>query len=302
MRILLPVDGSSYSRYAAEFIASRTSMIGKKPAVEAFYVAAPRGRVVTEIWNTDVYDSWIKAGAEKAFVMVRSPLGIKGIKVEEKCVVGAPAEEIVKEIGAYKPDLVVMGAQGKTNVKKLFMGSVTNAVLAGCDTPVLLVREKPAPAQDALRVGIAVDGSEYSLKAIEWIGKNRELFGNKADFEVLSAVEDFYADLMTAANDAPTVSMEDAEKYEQQEFEYATARAIPALQDIGVQPRAVRLVGNPGDAIARYANKEKLDLVVMGSHGFTNFKSAVLGSVATRVAAGVPDSDHPLMSFWCCFI
>lgn len=51
MRILLPVDGSSYSRYAAEFIASRTSMIGKKPAVEAFYVAAPRGRVVTEIWN-----------------------------------------------------------------------------------------------------------------------------------------------------------------------------------------------------------------------------------------------------------
>ena len=52
MRILLPVDGSSYSRYAAEFIASRTSMIGKKPAVEAFYVAAPRGRVVTEIWNT----------------------------------------------------------------------------------------------------------------------------------------------------------------------------------------------------------------------------------------------------------
>lgn len=70
MRILLPVDGSSYSRYAAEFIASRTSMIGKKPAVEAFYVAAPRGRVVTEIWNTDVYDSWIKAGAEKAFVMV----------------------------------------------------------------------------------------------------------------------------------------------------------------------------------------------------------------------------------------
>ena len=187
-----------------------------------------------------------------------------------------------------------MGAQGKTNVKKLFMGSVTNAVLAGCDTPVLLVREKPAPAQDALRVGIAVDGSEYGLKAIEWIGKNRELFGNKADFEVLSAVEDFYADLMTAANDcdAPTVSMEDAEKYEQQEFEYATASAIPALQDIGIQPRAVRLVGNPGDAIARYANKEKLDLVVMGSHGFTNFKSAVLGSVATRVAA---EAECPIL-------
>ena len=111
---------------------------------------------------------------------------------------------------------------------------------------------------------------------------------------VLSAVEDFYADLMTAVNDcdAPTVSMEDAEKYEQQEFEYATARAIPALQDIGVQPRAVRLVGNPGDAIARYANKEKLDLVVMGSHGFTNFKSAVLGSVATRVAA---EAECPIL-------
>ena len=54
----------------------------------------------------------------------------------------------------------------------------------------------------------------------------------------------------------------------------------------------MRLVGNPGDAIARYANKEKLDLVVMGSHGFTNFKSAVLGSVATRVAA---EAECPIL-------
>ena len=44
------------------------------------------------------------------------------------------------------------------------------------------------------------------------------------------------------------------------------------------------LVGEAGKEIAAYA-KKKLALVVMGSHGYGRFKSAVMGSTAMRVAS-----------------
>jgi nucleotide-binding universal stress UspA family protein len=40
-----------------------------------------------------------------------------------------------------------------------------------------------------------------------------------------------------------------------------------------------------GAAIAAYARRRRLDVLVMGSHGRGAFKSLVLGSVAMRVAA-----------------
>jgi nucleotide-binding universal stress UspA family protein len=47
---------------------------------------------------------------------------------------------------------------------------------------------------------------------------------------------------------------------------------------------AVCLTGPAGDEIAAYA-KKRLDLLVMGSHGYGAVKAAVLGSVTQRVAA-----------------
>ncbi len=49
-----------------------------------------------------------------------------------------------------------------------------------------------------------------------------------------------------------------------------------------IPPRAGRAVGAE---IARAAEAERLDILVMGSHGRGAFTSALLGSVAWRVAA-----------------
>ncbi|MGE5714465.1 MAG: universal stress protein, partial [Betaproteobacteria bacterium] len=41
MKILLPVDGSEYSRAAVEFVASRTTLIGTEPQVDVINVQLP---------------------------------------------------------------------------------------------------------------------------------------------------------------------------------------------------------------------------------------------------------------------
>ena len=41
MKILVPIDGSSYSDNSLEFVASRATLLGKNPEIELLVVLAP---------------------------------------------------------------------------------------------------------------------------------------------------------------------------------------------------------------------------------------------------------------------
>ena len=83
----------------------------------------------------------------------------------------------------------------------------------------------------------------------------------------------------------PAYSAQEIEAIERQAFAKA-ADPVKALFDAaGVAVATVCLSGAAGDEIAAFARKKKLDLLVMGSHGYGAIKAAVLGSVAQRVAA-----------------
>ena len=64
----------------------------------------------------------------------------------------------------------------------------------------------------------------------------------------------------------------------------SAARAM--LAEAGVEASEVMLVGaNPAACLADWVQRERIDLLVMGSHGTGVMKAAVLGSVATGVGA-----------------
>ena len=75
-------------------------------------------------------------------------------------------------------------------------------------------------------------------------------------------------------------------------FDSALGPVRKLFEKAGVTAAEVCLAGNPGDELAAFAKKKKLDVLVMGSHGYGAFKAAVMGSVATRVAA---TSEVPLL-------
>jgi nucleotide-binding universal stress UspA family protein len=52
----------------------------------------------------------------------------------------------------------------------------------------------------------------------------------------------------------------------------------------------VLLEGDPAEEIIRYAMEERMDLIVMGTHGRTGLMRMLLGSVADKVLRGAPCS------------
>lgn len=82
--------------------------------------------------------------------------------------------------------------------------------------------------------------------------------------------------------------------------QYAIDSAEAHLQDIadrlardGVTARGVVVIGAPVDEINHAVERERADLIVMGTHGRTGFRHLVAGSVAERV---VRSSKVPVLT------
>lgn len=107
-----------------------------------------------------------------------------GIVAEGCVLVGEPAREIVHYAFTAAADAIVLGTHGRSGFKRLFMGSVAEAVLRTASCPVMVVREKarvvnpPEPS----RIG---DGDQpvFSVRLVQLEpGDFERLYGEIASF------------------------------------------------------------------------------------------------------------------------
>ncbi len=285
MKILVAIDGSAFSLAAVDFIASRRTLLGAAPDLELFNVQAPIPAHAARAVGKKALAAYFRDEADQALHPARARLKRAGIFARSEYRVGQAAEEIAQraedEAGA---------------VAGLVLGSVTNSVLARSKRPVLAVRAGNAARtpDDSLRVGVAVDGSKYSRIAVRYVLRHRALFGAVPNFFLLNVVPDFSLAAMPdlAGVSIPAFTPEQVEALQARAFDSVMAPMRKLLAVAKVRAEEVRLVGNPGDKIAAAGKKRKLDLLVLGSHGRGAFRRAVMGSVATRVAA---HSEMPLL-------
>jgi nucleotide-binding universal stress UspA family protein len=73
------------------------------------------------------------------------------LDVHERIVYGHPGQQIVEVAAQERPDLVVMGVQGRGALDLLMFGSTTHYVLRHASTPVLTVRPEPKDQQTEIR-------------------------------------------------------------------------------------------------------------------------------------------------------
>ena len=295
MKILFPVNDSTPSRAAAEFVAGHPTLLGSDPKIVLIHVLWPLSTQAVRAIGAAKARSIYRNDADIALKPVQKRLAEAGTKAPARIALGAAGECIAAAADKIKADLIVMGARGLGAFKGMLFGSVTNAVLARSKVPMLVVREARRPLRgQSPHVGIAVDGSKFGNAAVRYVLKHRELFGAAPNFTLIHVAPDFVMPVVGGLGGAaaPVWSEYELKAIQDKACAQALVPACEKLKAAGVNFEQARLVGAAGDRIAEYAKKHKLDLLVLGSHGYGAFKGAVLGSVVTRVAVRC---DTPLL-------
>lgn len=130
-----------------------------------------------------------------------------------------------------------------------------------------------------MKILIPIDDSRLSQAAIEFVAGRSTLIGTAPEVRLVNAQWPISAQAERMIGRAATrdIYRERGEKIARPALALLKRAALDA--SFGV------VVGSPAEAIAQEANRSGVDLIVMGSHGRSEFKQALLGSVAYGVLA-----------------
>lgn len=140
MKILLLVDGSTFTEHMLEYVAKHANLLGSTSEFTAFTVVAPIPAHAASFLARDVLEDYYHSEAEKVLAGVREFAGCHGLSIATQYAVGHVAPTIAAQVKAHPPDVIVMGSHGHSALTNVVLGSVATGVLAHCDTPVLIVR------------------------------------------------------------------------------------------------------------------------------------------------------------------
>jgi nucleotide-binding universal stress UspA family protein len=138
MKILLAVDGSTYTRKMLEFVAAQP-LFDERHEYTLLNAQAPLPGHASAAVGGDATRTYHEEEAQQVLAPALARLRERGFRVTGEWRKGPAADTIARcaEEGGY--DLIVMGTHGHGALSRLVMGSVTTQVLARCTVPVLVV-------------------------------------------------------------------------------------------------------------------------------------------------------------------
>jgi len=135
---------------------------------------------------------------------------------------------------------------------------------------------------------VCSDGSERSLTAAEIAADMAKM--HRAQLTVLHVCQ--VPSTETPFPGAPSLSGPAVDAYVRDMHTAVLRRTLPLIKESGVCCDVLEEVGNPADVIARVANQQGFDLIILGSRGISNDKAEKLGSVCHRV---IHDASCPVL-------
>jgi nucleotide-binding universal stress UspA family protein len=175
-KVLIPLDGSALSRQIAPYVqrlfrpadcALMLLRVTERPSgrtanpprpisltwTEPFYAAgqdialAQHPTYASQVWEN------VRSTAEQDLRHAARALIDAGYPVSLLVRCGDPAQLIVEVAASERVDLVAMATHGRTGLRRLVLGSVTEAVLRELSVPLLLVRPFERAMNDRAAAG-----------------------------------------------------------------------------------------------------------------------------------------------------
>ncbi|MFA9418438.1 universal stress protein [Natrinema sp. HArc-T2] len=199
---------------------------------------------------------------------------------------GTPFRRIDDYVDTAEIDVIAMGTKGRTGLKRVVLGSVTENVLRTVDVPVLAV--PPAAVDGSLtpenteNVLLPTDGSEGAAAAVDWGVHLADVFD-----AMVHALYSADTSRLTMGTEPSTI-LSELEQTGETALEAVRERARAS----GVSVTGTVANGPPARVILDYADDKAVDLIVIGTHGRSGLERHLLGSVTENAVRG---ADVPVV-------
>lgn len=140
MKILVAVDGSSYTKRMLAYLAAHDEWLGahhRYTVLTAVPAVPPRA---ARVLDRKILQDHYHEEAERVLAPIRKFFAKQGLQADCTYKVGPAADVVSAAAKAGKFDLLLMGSHGHGAMAGLVLGSVTTRVLAATDVPLLIVR------------------------------------------------------------------------------------------------------------------------------------------------------------------
>jgi nucleotide-binding universal stress UspA family protein len=250
---------------------------------------------------TSSYEEWERIFEERSVENTAQAMArfgeIAGAQTEmtAKTLKGDPKIAILDEAERWGADLIVVGAHGYNALERLWLGSVSRAVASHAKCSVEIGRRRKAQGAEgkAMRILLAVDGSEFGDAAVEEIANRAWPPGSEVHAISVIHLPFTPAPETWALPDSYYFQLEKAGR---ELAGSAINRAVSRLRDSNTERETPltltsdAIVGRPAESIIETAKKWGADLVALGSHGYSGFTRFLLGSISYAVASRAPCS------------
>ena len=285
--ILVPTDFSPMSIRAidtAKSLAQRFGATIHLAHVHQFYCPAGFNAPMPPVipYSTYTYDREAEKRVERELNMLAKKHDLSPSATH--LLTGAPVfNEICRLARDLRADIIVTSTHGYTGVKHVFLGSTAERIVQHSPCPVLISREPERQSKNGAHASIntilvPVDFSKCSLAGLRYAIEFAEKVAARV---IVLHVVDLGPQLMTEG-----YGMYDLEPYKKAAVRASTSQMRRFLQGVNFGSVPFQTVANAGfcaQGIYRAAEREKVDLIILSTHGHTGLKHILTGSVAERV-------------------
>jgi len=221
-----------------------------------------------------------KAADDKAEKMIQKHTINKAkiIKVQKRGY--SPSGIILEYANDKKIDLIVMGTHGRHGLGYLFLGSVSEEITRFAHCPVYTVREQKIakPIEKLNRILVPVDFSDHSKKALAYA----KVFCKEYDakLEILHIIEDRIHPALYATGKASIFDLIPDIKEKSSKM---ISDMVQEVQGPEVEVKIKIAEGVAAREILKYAEQNKIDLIIISTHGRSGLNHFLLGSVAEKI-------------------
>ncbi|MCL2526538.1 MAG: universal stress protein [Coriobacteriia bacterium] len=273
--LLLATDFDSYAPQLIEFVAGAQSRgIAKCVLLHVLDTSGLEMPVISKSIDS-TYRRLDDMGA---------PLREIGMETVSRVETGNRSHDIVRVAEQEKVDVIVMGTTAKSNMQRLFEGSVSAAVTWGQKTPTLLLRDDILNSVDSA-TELSKDWSQNLVVPVDFSSSSARAVLQCTHFDPDSVGKVRLLHVIQSKKGETAADYADQIK----EYEFRLSAFAGMLADHGIGTEIVVRVGeNKQEEIVGEVRQSGATGIVIGGGGRSSFRTFILGSTSRGVLLESP--------------